>query len=235
VPVTSDAPAPYAPASAILGIIGRYRDKGLPLPINAEVLGRISITESLVPRTLQALKSLDLIDDDGKPTQMLETLRLAPEAEYQQCLAQWLAATFADVLQFVDPATANDTVLRDAFRSYRPIAQQPRMITLFKGLYAAAGIGHEKTKAGSTTVRSKPAPSLKAKPAEQKRTQSSNGAGNPSPPPPMPPAQNTTEPNTFEKDLLAKFPSFDPAWSEDIKASWFKGFQQFMDIAKAKT
>jgi len=36
----------------------------------------------------------------------------------------------------------------------------------------------------------------------------------------------------FKKDLLGKFPAFDPAWPDNIKADWFKGFQQFMEMAK---
>ncbi len=143
-PVTTDAPAPFAPPSAVLDIIKRYRDRGLPSPINAEVLGRAGISESLIPRTLQALQTLDLIDDKGAPTTTLEGLRRAPETEYKQRLAEWLNTAYADVLNFIDPAMADDVAVRDAFRSYNPVGQQSRMVTLFVGLYAAAGIGPEK-------------------------------------------------------------------------------------------
>lgn len=143
-PVTTASAAPYAPASAILDIIKRYRAKGLPVPITAEVLGRASVSDSLIPRTLQALQTLDLIDAQGAPTGTLEGLRLAPESEFKQRLAEWLNAAYADVLQFIDPATADEVMVRDAFRSYNPIGQQPRMVTLFIGLYAAAGVGPQK-------------------------------------------------------------------------------------------
>jgi hypothetical protein len=143
-PVTKDAPGPYAPAAAVLGIVDRFRSKGLPTPIDAEVLGRAGVSLSLIPRTLQALRLLDLIDESGAPTDTLESIRLAPEAEYPATLAKWLEATYADVLQFVDPATATESNLTDAFRSYQPQGQQPRMITLFTGLFRAAGIGPEK-------------------------------------------------------------------------------------------
>jgi len=232
VPVTQNAPAPYAPAKAILDIVGRYRNKGLPAPVTAEVLGRIGVSDSLIPRTLQALKALDLITDDGKPTQTFETLRLAPEAEYEKSLNDWLVTAYADVLQFIDPDTADDTVLRDAFRSYSPIGQQPRRVTLFTGLFAAAGIGPQKTKGATVARRSKPSMSAsnggmqKRNPAPQKpRIQEQPTAS-------LSPERPQSEPRGFEKDLLAKFPEFDPSWSEDLKASWFKGFQQFMAMAK---
>lgn len=140
-PVTIGNPAPYAPASAVLEVVDRYRARGLPSPIGAEVLGRAGIAESLIPRTIQALRTLDLIDDDGKPTATFEGLRLAPEGEYKERLSQWLNNAYADVLTYVDPATADETALRDAFRSYSPVGQQPRMVSLFTALYAAAGSG----------------------------------------------------------------------------------------------
>lgn len=33
---------------------------------------------------------------------------------------------------------------------------------------------------------------------------------------------------SLEKLLLSKFPSFDPAWSDEIKAKWFDGFKELM-------
>ena len=62
-PVTANSPAPYAPTSAILGLIERHRNKGFTR-LDAEVLGRSGVSDSLISRTLQALQTLDLIDDD---------------------------------------------------------------------------------------------------------------------------------------------------------------------------
>jgi len=137
----------------LVDIIGRYRSRGLPIPVTGEVLGRAGVSESLIPRTIQALKTLDLIDDDGKPTQVLEGLRLAPEGDYKQRFAQWLNEAYADVLNYVDPATANETQLRDAFRNYQPVGQQPRMMSLFAGLYREAGIGAETSRVQRISVR----------------------------------------------------------------------------------
>lgn len=139
-PVTADKPAPYAPASAILSLIDRHRTKGLPTTVDSEVLARSSVPESLIPRTLQALQTLDLIDGDGKVTPTMEGLRLAPEAEFQTRMTEWLNAAYHDALQFIDPASDDDTRIRDAFRSYVPTGQQSRMVTTFIGLYAAAGV-----------------------------------------------------------------------------------------------
>lgn len=167
-PVTKDRPAPYAPASVILGLIDRHRNKGLPPVVDGDVLARAGVSGSLIARTLQALISLDLITDDGKPTAVLEGIRLAPEAEYKQRLIDWLNAAYADALQYVDPATADETQIRDAFRSYTPVGQQNRMVTLFSGLFAGAGVAPEKKQASvrkPAVVRKPPSPPAVRTPA----------------------------------------------------------------------
>jgi len=143
--VTPDRPGPYAPGSVIIDLIERHRNKGLPAPVNADVLARAGVSDSLIQRTVQALQTLDLIDENGAPTQIFEGLRLAPEADYKGRVAEWLRGTYADALQYVDPATDGETAIRDAFRQYNPVGQQPRMVTLFAVLFRYAGIGPEKT------------------------------------------------------------------------------------------
>jgi hypothetical protein len=145
-PVTRDQPGAYAPPSAILSLVERHRNKGLPNPVDADVLGRAGIPESLINRTLQALQVLDLITETGEPSEVLESIRLAPEAEYKQRLTEWLTSAYADALTFVDPATDDETAIRDAFRSYKPVGQQARMVTLFTGLFTAAGVMPERQK-----------------------------------------------------------------------------------------
>lgn len=167
--VTKDKPTPYAPPSAILELIGRYRSRGLPAPVTAEVLGRSGIADSLIPRTLQALQSLDLIDKKGQPTETLEGIRLAPEADYKQRLEEWLNAAYADVLTYVDPSEGNETKVRDAFRNYQPVGQQSRMVTLFLGLYAAAGVAPEKKTQPRQPRRSSATSYPLAKPSVRKK------------------------------------------------------------------
>ena len=163
-PVTVDQPAPYAPASAILELIDRHRNKGLPPVVDADVLARAGVSDSLIPRTLQALKTLDLLADDGRPSEVFEGIRLAPTAEYQQRLSEWLNAAYADALSYVDPATDDEVAMRDAFRKYIPTGQQGRMVTLFMGLFTAAGVMPQRAKA-----------------SPPKRTAQANGAVKPKP------------------------------------------------------
>jgi hypothetical protein len=169
-PVTAEAAAPYAPASAVLEIVQRHRDKGLPPVVDAAVLERSGISHSLVPRTLQALETLDLIDADGKPTRIFESIRLAPESDYQTRLAEWLNTAYADALAFIDPASATENQIRDAFRHYKPVGQQSRMVTLFLGLYAAAGVsaGRQRAKRQRSEKAATPNPLSTGAPATKR-------------------------------------------------------------------
>ena len=148
--VTPGGSCPYTSPTSVIDVVERHRAKGMPNPIDGDVLRRAQIPDSLVPRTLQALRTLDLIDAEGHHTDVLEGIRRAPEAEYKQRLVEWLNAAYADALQFVDPATDDETAVRDAFRNYEPIGQQSRMVTLFLGLYEHAGVRAKKAAAASS-------------------------------------------------------------------------------------
>jgi len=112
----------------------------LATPITADVLVRAGVSETLVPRTLPALVTLELIDDKGEPTPTFQKIRTVPQADYQTCLAEWLRSVYADVFSFVDPSKDDAVRVRDAFRSYTPPGQQDRMVALFLALCTEAGI-----------------------------------------------------------------------------------------------
>lgn len=138
--IRPDGPAPYAPAATVLSFISRYRDHGLRPPFDTEVLIKAGVTESLAPRTLQALKLLDLVDEEGQPTERLEDLAQARSDEYPERLGELIRAAYADVFAFADPAVDEVQRIEDAFRGYTPRGQRNRMVSLFLGLCQEAGI-----------------------------------------------------------------------------------------------
>ena len=166
--VTRDGPVPYAPPSAMLEVIDGYRNRGLQTPFSGDVLARAGVSDSLLPRVTQTLEILDLIDEQGNPTEVFEGLRTAPETEYRQRMSDWLRGTYAEVFSFTDPATDPADKIRDAFRTYEPRGQQARMVTLFLGLCKAAGIvpeGQEKPR--QREPRQKPQVQVRRKPKPQ--------------------------------------------------------------------
>ena len=217
--VTSDRPGPYAPPSAILDLIARYRDRGLPMPLTKDVLARAGVAETLIPRVLQSLQTLDLIDDKGQPTPAFEGIRRAPAAEYQQRLAEWLNATYADALNFIDPATADEVAIRDAFRNYDPVGQQSRMVSLFMGLYAAAGIGGERS-----TSKSRPAARANAVPRQRQAPKPTNPVRKPEKIPgiaTIPPALG---------GLLESLPDPEKGWTQERRDKFYKTFGTILDF-----
>src|SRR5205823_3363705 len=139
---------------------------------------RASITtDSLAPRTLQTLKLLNLIDDDGHPTDEFVELRKVPSDQYKERLASLLRVAYADLLAHVDPTKDEYERIREGFRVYNPPGLRDRMVTLFLGLSEYAGlISEDRAKELTGRRSSKPRP---ARPKPQPKP-SSNGSETPS-------------------------------------------------------
>ncbi len=175
----------YAPAAAVIAVIERYRDRGLPAPIDANILLRAGLTtESLAPRTVQSLKLLDLLDDAMQPTAELVALGRVPTDQFKERLAAVLRTAYSDVLKIVDPATDDYERIRDQFRPYNPPSLRDRMATLFLGLAEYARIvpeGRTKELTGRRSATGKPRPprppNARPSKAETAPEQSGNGSG----------------------------------------------------------
>jgi len=147
----------------------------------------------------------------------MEGIRLAPEGDYKMRLKEWLSEAYADALVYVDPATATETDIRDAFRSYKPTGQQSRMVSLFQGLFAAAGETPQKGKSSTPRVARvfvpKPNPHPKPKehtPDSTRRDASLNG---------LPPALS---------GLLASLPT--NGWPQDRRDQFVATFGAVLDF-----
>jgi hypothetical protein len=134
-----DGPAPYAPAKPILAAIDRHRQVRLAV-IDAPTLMRMGVPDSLIPRTLQAMRLLDLVDESGRPSEAMEALRTASTAEFKNVLSDVIRHAYAPVFEVVDPTVASHESVEDAFRRFTPSGQRDRMVSLFMGLLAEAGL-----------------------------------------------------------------------------------------------
>jgi hypothetical protein len=138
--VDTDRPAPYAPAATVIKLIRQHRDRGLPEPLTPSALGRFGISEGNARRILHALRCLGLIDEQGACTEKFGRLRRASTEEYPDLLSELIKVTYHDIFETVDPVTASDIALNDAFRHHQPLSQRSRMVMLFTGLCREAGI-----------------------------------------------------------------------------------------------
>lgn len=144
-PFRSGGPAPYAPPAAVIAVIEAYRNRGLATPFTHDVLLRLGITASLVPRVFKSLVELGLIGKDGEPTQVFEAIRRATTDEYPKRLEELVRDQYAEVFNFADPANDPPERVADAFRAFEPVGQRKRMVTLFLALCEKAGIIPQRT------------------------------------------------------------------------------------------
>lgn len=139
-PLTQNGQAPYTTAAAAIAAIEAFRDRGMGTPVTPDTLVRSGVPESIAARTVNSLKNLDLLNEAGEPTQQFTDLRLARGAEeYQARLQEWLNATYADVLQYVNPSEHPPDRVAEGFRTYEPAGQRRNMAALLIGLWRHAG------------------------------------------------------------------------------------------------
>jgi len=124
----------YAPSGNVLTVIHQMRERGLKEPITMQLITVVGVAEGNASRTIQALRFLNLIDEEGYLTDNFKSLRNVSSDEYPTLLGNILKEAYSHVFMVLDPATASDEQLQNAFRYYEPRAQRQRMISLFKGL-----------------------------------------------------------------------------------------------------
>jgi hypothetical protein len=88
-----------------MAVIDGYRTKHPATPFTTENIQPLGVSESIAPRTLQALRLLDLVGDSGDPTPAMNVLRDASNAEFPERLAEVVRAGYQEVFNYKDPAT----------------------------------------------------------------------------------------------------------------------------------
>jgi hypothetical protein len=145
-------------------------------------------------------------------------------------MAEWLNASYADALTFIDPATATETEVRDAFRGYKPHGQQDRMVTLFLGLFEAAGIAPERKK------RSSPRPQNGASVRLIRRERSAASPSSAAPPPPtLTHTPHRREPHITGfppalAGLLTSLPQPGETWTKGDRERFLRTFEAVLDF-----
>lgn len=220
--------APYAPGVAVERTIDHHRGVGLANPVTYTTLLRIGIKETMVSRTHQTLRFLGFIDEQGTHLPAFDRLRRASETEYPAVLAEVLQAAYLPVFTSINPATADDIQLADAFRGFEPSAQRVKMVTLFRVLCQRAGIMPElvrrQGKTGRVYILNKPQQSNLRKPAE---AQPSPAA--PEPPRAFTPSMATRADYALVSSVFQQLPQ-NGRWTEGRRERWLSAMTSAVDL-----
>ncbi len=216
--------APYTTASSITTVMDAYRDRGLGVPVTADVITRAGVGETIANRTLDSLKTLGLLNDDNTPSEQFQDMRqIRGEDEYKARVQEWLRGVYADVLQYTDPSTDGSTKVAEAFRTYEPAGRRNQMAALLIGLWRYAGlpvVDSPGPAPGRSVPRAKKATAA-GPPAGQRRAAERPPSGGSSIPDGLPPGL---------VGLLQQVPTNGTGWTADRRQTFLTAFTAVLDF-----
>jgi len=172
---------------------------------------------------MAALRSLGLIDASGTPTGRLKLLVSAKGEQRTALFREMTSEAFGFLLQgSFDPQSATYAQLQEAFyNEFRVIGDVSRKcIKFFIALASEAGI----PLSPFITQRLRSTRASTGTRTVIKRTRVGTNRHLVVPP------ELDAIPvwTSWDKMLLAKFPTFDPAWSDEVKLKWFEAFNELL-------
>jgi len=238
VPIQPDGEAPYNSAPATVAVIERFRAGTLQTPVTLDVLRRAGVHESLVRRTHKALRLLELIDENGQPTEQFKVLAKVRPDEYKDAFAGYLRSVYKDVFTYTDPADGDTAAITNAFWGYKPPGQRETMVRLFLGLCEYAGLIPEQKRERPAPSPRKPKDATTATRSRKRGDQGGEQQQQPPPPPehkeqppPTPPAPPVPL-DGIDPALVVwfqKIPQSGSPWAKDEKERWFTALRAMVD------
>jgi hypothetical protein len=194
----------------------------LPSRIDRSYWGE-TLSGSTGTQLMAALRFLGLIDPNGKPTDRLKPLVPAKGEQRIQLLQQVAHDAFSFVMKSnFDLESATYSQLEESFHNTFQLTDDVsrKCVKFFIAMAGDCGMPispfiTKRTRSGHTTSGNKNNVK-KAVPRTNRNT--------------LVPQQLEEIPNTtsWHTMLLAKFPSFDPAWNEELKLKWFTAFDELL-------
>jgi hypothetical protein len=221
---TKDAVAvpPYVSFATFTSFL-KSLGQGVPGRIDKSVMSNLA--GGVQVQLISALKYLKLIHADGSPTDKLAPLVTSEGADYQKALRGVLTAAYPFLSDgHFKLETATPKMLTDEFSKLATGDTVRKCETFFIPAVTAAGIpiGHHIKQPKKRTATNGKAKKPKATPA---------AGATPTPPPATPAGQQHEQQPaamSWHQLLLSKFPSFDPAWPDDVKSKWMDSFADLM-------
>ncbi len=228
---TKKAIPPYVPYKTFINFLDNLR-QGIPQRIDRSIAPFRSMSGALQGQVRLALEYLNLIADSGETTEGLKHLVHAEEGiKREQALKGVLIPAYPFIFENgLDLERATQRQLEERFAQAGATGDTLRKCVSFF-LYAAKGAGiklspHFKKVRGPRKGTAKPRrkeatiPKPKISPSEESKGPYKD----------QQPQQSGGD--SWESILLSKFPTFDPAWSDEVKSKWFDDFKALMELKK---
>ncbi|MFC1987064.1 hypothetical protein ACFLVH_00725 [Chloroflexota bacterium] len=206
---------PYVSYRTFLNFIDGLQQR-VPARIDRSYWGDM-LSGSTGTQLMAALRFLGLIDADGKPTEQLKPLVSARGEQRRELLKEIAYESFGFVLQGAfDPQNATYAQLREVFHNTFLLTEDVnrKCIKFFISLVSDIGLPLSPfiTKRSRLTRTSSGTKSTAKKMVARTK-------------------QNLIIPQHLEEipdGLLAKFPTFDPSWPDEVKLKWFDAFDKLL-------
>ena len=211
---------PYVSYRTFRNFLDKLQQK-MPARIDRSFWGDF-LSGSNGTQLLAGLRFLDLVDQNGKPTELLRKLAAARGEGRSEVLRQVVASCYGFVSQGgVDLESATYAQVEEAFHTAFQITEDVRRkcVKFYLSLAGDAGLSVSPFVAQHTrAVRA----GQRTKNIREARGMRTNGDKS------LPQPGATVMELSWSSQLLAKFPSFDPAWSDEIKVKWFAAFDELL-------
>lgn len=217
---------PYVSFKTFINSINKLGEHGIPNRIDPSVLNGQS--GSTIAALLGAFKYLGFMDDAGTPDSSLRSFADADADGRAEILKPLLVEKYPFVTQGdFDLAHATSQQVEKAFRDQ---GINGSTVTKSVGFFLAAA--HMAGLSTSNYVKKAKGPKVGFGGAPKPRKKRGSLSRKPDEVqlPPAPPAAQSPS-----QLLLAKFPNFDPEWSDALKASWFESFGTLQKMMGTET
>lgn len=228
---------PYAAPDDVIKLIQHHRRRGLPKPLTRSDVEAMNIPSSSAARALQALKFLNLLDEEGHETEQFDQLKRASDSEYKTLLAEVVRNAYPSVFKILDPAEANADDINAAFRKFDPVSELRRMTNLFMGLCVEAGIASDEKRPKSGAPRSSRPAAQSRRSFERKADDRGNNDGRDerTPPPDEQPRHDSGTGGTPDEyklmlDLLLRRLPKDQRWTPKQRERWLGAVAANIDM-----
>ena len=131
---------PYGPYAHFEAFLDRIRTRNLPGVVDTNFLNVVQIPRDKQGQLKVALEFLNLVDEEGVPTGVLESYAGTTEEEAQGVLREALKTAYASDFKQIDPTQDSQLHLKNWFQRYEPRSATGKMVTFFLGACRQAGI-----------------------------------------------------------------------------------------------